>query len=227
VPSREAFLTLVPELIIHHNIHGIDIDRRAVQIAGLSLWLRAHRTYARLGIPAKDRPRIRRSGVVCAEPMPGEKELLAEFMADVRPRVLGELAARVWEEMKLAGDVGSLLRIERTMEGLIAKARKAWETYTKSDGYVQPDMFANETVSQLVQGSLGFDIRDVEDEASWERMETELVRYLAEFAERSSGEGGYRRKLFAEDAASGFAFLDLLRHRYDVVLMNPPSANAR
>ena len=42
-PSKDAFLRDVPRLIIEHNIHGIDIDPRAVQIAGLSLWLRAHR----------------------------------------------------------------------------------------------------------------------------------------------------------------------------------------
>ncbi|MGL5018979.1 MAG: hypothetical protein ACRDBP_12660, partial [Luteolibacter sp.] len=32
----------------------------------------------------------------------------------------------------------------------------------------------------------------------------------------------YQRRLFAEDAARGFAFIDLCRQRYDVVLMNPP-----
>ena len=31
-----------------------------------------------------------------------------------------------------------------------------------------------------------------------------------------------RRRLFAEDAAKGFAFIDLCRKRFDVVLMNPP-----
>jgi hypothetical protein len=34
--------------------------------------------------------------------------------------------------------------------------------------------------------------------------------------------GDYQRRLFAEDAARGFAFIDLCRKRFDVVLMNPP-----
>ena len=38
-PDKSAFLIDVPRLIIEHNIHGIDIDLRAVQIAGLSLCL--------------------------------------------------------------------------------------------------------------------------------------------------------------------------------------------
>ena len=45
---------------------------------------------------------------------------------------------------------------------------------------------------------------------------------MKEFAESASGNGGYNRKLFAEDAAQGFAFIDVCRKRYDVVLMNPP-----
>jgi hypothetical protein len=44
-PDKTAFLREVPELIIEHNIHGIDIDPRCTQIAGLSLWLRAQRSW--------------------------------------------------------------------------------------------------------------------------------------------------------------------------------------
>ena len=35
----------VPGLILAHNLHGIDIDLRATQIAALALWLRAQRAY--------------------------------------------------------------------------------------------------------------------------------------------------------------------------------------
>jgi predicted RNA methylase len=34
------------------------------------------------------------------------------------------------------------------------------------------------------------------------------------------------RRLFVDDAARGFAFIDLCRRRYDVVLMNPPFGDA-
>src|SRR5947209_3091622 len=70
----------VPGLILTHNLHGIDIDLRATQIAALALWLRAQRTYQSLNIKIAERPKITRSNVVCAEPMPGEKEQLEEFI---------------------------------------------------------------------------------------------------------------------------------------------------
>jgi hypothetical protein len=71
-PDKDAFLRDVPRLIVERNIHGVDIDPRAVQIAGLSLWLRAQKSWRDQGLKPQDRPQIHRSNVVCAEPMPGD-----------------------------------------------------------------------------------------------------------------------------------------------------------
>src|SRR5207237_6517754 len=78
--GKDDFLKDVPRLIIAHNLHGIDIDPRCAQIAGLSLWLRAQKAWQRLGLKSAERPPIKRSNIVCAEPMPGEKEMLREFV---------------------------------------------------------------------------------------------------------------------------------------------------
>src|SRR5207253_1474024 len=74
-PTLDDLRRAVPGLILSHNLHGIDIDLRATQIAALTLWLRAHRAYQEMGIKGADRPKITRSNIVCAEPMPGEKGL--------------------------------------------------------------------------------------------------------------------------------------------------------
>ena len=111
-PDKDAFLREVPRLIIEHNIHGIDIDPRAVQIAGLSLWLRAQKSWQAQRVPAAERPRIIRSNIVCAEPMPGSPEMLKEFTATLHPPLLGQLVEKVFDQMQLAGEAGSLLKIE-------------------------------------------------------------------------------------------------------------------
>lgn len=49
-PDKQAFLRDVPRMIIEHNIHGVDIDPRCAQIAGLSLWLRARKAWQQLGL---------------------------------------------------------------------------------------------------------------------------------------------------------------------------------
>ena len=89
--GREEFLKRVPALILERNLHGIDIDRRCAQIAALSLWLRAQKSWKEQGLPAASRPRIRKSNIACAEPMPGEAQFLEEYAASLKPAVLGDL----------------------------------------------------------------------------------------------------------------------------------------
>jgi hypothetical protein len=89
--DRDEFLRAVPALILRHNLHGIDIDVRATQIAALALWLRAQRAYRELELRDDERPRITRSNIVCAEPMPGEHEMLEEFARSLEPAVLGQV----------------------------------------------------------------------------------------------------------------------------------------
>ncbi len=226
VEDKHEFLSLVPELIIRHNIHGIDIDHRAVQIAGLSLWLRAQKSYQRLGIRPEDRPWITRSNVVCAEPMPGEKEYLEEFVSGLKPAILGDLVRDVWKKMQLAGEAGSLLKIEEELTDSIREAREAWEKYKLERGvYAQQDLYEKSKQLSLKE-IIGFDVADIESLEEWDQMEAMVLSALKEFAESASGNGEYNRKLFAEDAAGGFAFIDVCRKRYDVVLMNPPFGEA-
>jgi len=222
ITDENEFVKRVPNYIIEHNLHGIDIDRRAVQIAGLSLWLRAQRSYHNLGLNVTERPPVVKTNIVCAEPMPGERELLEEFQYGLKPTVLGDLISRIWEEMKLAGEVGSLLKIEDTLQSQLKKAKTAWNVYTKDmKRYVQGDLFDQSRQLKLKE-MLGFDISDIDKLEEWEGMEAKLLSALSEYAGHAEKTDAYRRKLFAEDAASGFAFIDVCRKRYDVVLMNPP-----
>jgi len=222
---QEDFKTLdglrreVPKLIVEHNLHGIDIDPRAVQIAALALWLRAQKTWKNLGLKAPERPRIARSNVVTAEPMPGEEDMRREFTAGLKPRVLCQIVEKVFEKMKLAGEAGSLLKIEEEIKGAVAAAGKQWREGPKPEQQLLfPDM-ASPRPKQL---ELRFDMKGITDERFWEQAEDRILDALKEYAERAENGHATRRRLFAEDAARGFAFIDLCRKRYDVVLMNPP-----
>lgn len=133
-PDRAAFLREVPRLILAHNIHIIDIDPRACQIAALALWLRAQRSFQRMGLKSHERPRITRANVVCAEPMPGDKALLEEFLAGLQPPELRELVRFVFARMELAGETGSLLKIEEDLRGKIEELRdKAGPLFAQGD----------------------------------------------------------------------------------------------
>jgi hypothetical protein len=220
--DKPAFLREVPRLIVERNIHGIDIDPRAAQIAGLSLWLRAQRAWHQAGVKPADRPRITRSNLVCAEPMPGEKELLREFVeqqfpAGERP-AFAFLLEKIFDCMTLAGEAGSLLRIEEEIRTAIADAKRLWKEGAKAE---QAMMFA-EPGEKAGRGKMRLDLSGITDEQFWERAEQRIYDALEAYAEQAENGGGFQRRLFADDAAQGFAFIDLCRTRYDVVVMNPP-----
>ena len=195
--EKADYLRDVPRLIIEHNIHGVDIDPRAVQIAGLSLWLRAQKTWQ--DTPAVERPRIRRSNIVCAEPMPGSEVMLEEFIQTLDPPLLGELVKTVFDKMQLAGEAGILLKIEEEIRAAIDEAK---------------------IEARRQRGDL-FDRAMATEEDFFDTAEERIYAALRDYAE-SAETGDYQRRLFVEDAAHGFAFIDLCRKRYEAVVMNPP-----
>lgn len=216
--DKESFLRDVPRLIIERNIHGVDIDPRAAQIAGLSLWLRAQRSWLKENVRPTDRPQIRKSNVVCAEPMPGETDMLEEFTASLQPKLLGQLLKIIFEKMKLAGEAGTLLKIEDEIREAIADAHAEYRKFVLSqrDDETHLPGLAPEREATL------FDFADIaRPEDFWKTAEHRLIKAIKEYAEQAS-QNGEQRRLFATDAARGFAFIDICRKQYDVAVMNPP-----
>lgn len=214
----EELRRAAPELILRHNLHGIDIDPRAVQIATLALWLRAQKSWKNQGLKAVKRPQITKSNLVTAEPMPGEEDLRREFIADLRPRVLGRLVDAVFDNMKLAGEAGSLLKIEEEIKDAVAEAKKLWLEAGKPLQQAFPGVLA----ARPKQEKLRYDLKEITDEGFWEDAEELILTSLKHYAEWTENGRATRRRLFAEDTARGFAFIDLCREKYDVALMNPP-----
>lgn len=221
--TRERYLLDVPRLIIERNIHGIDIDARAVQIAGLSLWLRAQRAWHEEGVKPNNRPRITRSKIVCAEPMPGESDLLEQFIAGhlsqtSEQQTIASIVRRIFDAMKLAGEAGSLLKIEDEIADTIAEAKKKW---VEGPQAVQLPLFIEST--QKDTGERPLLVAGIDDALFWDEIEERIYDALQEYGTQI---GSGIKRLFAEDAAQGFAFIDLCRQRYDVQLMNPPFGDA-
>jgi len=214
-PSAADLGRAIPALILRHNLHGIDIDPRAAQIAALALWLRAQRAWQAQGLKPAQRPRVSRTNIVCAEPMPGEKETLRNFTAQIP--VLGQLLELIFERMRLAGEAGSLLRIEDEIRAAVEAARSQQQGDGKPE---QGDLFPG--LAPPKQQEFRFDLSGVAQEAFWEQAEDHILRELRHYAEAADASDGMTRRMFAEDAAAGFAFIDLCRQRFDVVVMNPP-----
>jgi hypothetical protein len=218
-PDQDAYHRAIPVLILRHNLFGTDIDPRPIQVAALALWLRAQRAWQ--GIPVAERPPITRMNLVCAEPMPGDRAQIESFAATLHPLALGDLVREVWTAMRPVGEMGLLLRIEERIRTLIRTARERWEGDNGSETPLQGDLFDAPPNWSGRRHELSGLARD-EAARFWTQAEGRVVQALADYAARAGDDERVLRRLFAEDAERGLAFIDLSRARYDVVLMNPP-----
>jgi len=214
-PTKNDMHLALPGLILRHNLHGIDIDLRCTQIAALALWLRCQRAYQEMGLK-KDRPRITKSNIVCAEPMPGEGHILKEFVGQIEPKLLGQVVEVVFEKMKLAGEVGSLLKIEEEIRDTVSQARQRWRIGPVT---TQMGLFGEQ---KPVDRQQRFDLSGITDSEFFEQAEVKVVDALRRFAEQAENGLRLQRRLFAEDAARGFGFVDICHKQFDAVLINPP-----
>ena len=201
-------------MIVEYNLHGVDIDPRCAQIAALALWLRAQRAWKEIGVAGADRPRIQRTHIVVAEPMPGDAALTDEFAAQLDPPLLRDLFKKMVGESRLAGDLGTLLRLEDSIAAELHRAREQFVNRRQTTGFL-PGM-----EPAVIQGSL--DLSGINDDEFFHEAEARIVETLRVFSETATGSSSVRRRLFAGDAAQGIALIDLVRTRFNVVLMNPP-----
>lgn len=213
-PDLAALRIAVPALIIECNLHGVDIDPRAAQIAPLALWLRAQRAWQDANVSADRRPPVRRSHIVVAEPMPGDAELVSEFSANLEPPLLRVLFGKLVSEMKLAGELGALVPVERGIAAELGRARAQFAAHAQRTGFL-PGIEPLPTQGEL-------DISGIDDDSFFHEAEVRIVAALRRFAEVAEAGSSTRKRLFAGDSAQGIALVDLLRTRFDVVLMNPP-----
>jgi hypothetical protein len=124
---------------------------------------------------------------------------------------LCDLVRKVWEEMKLAGEAGSLLKIEKSLAEAIAKGREEWDEKMPLFRVETFRMMEEKPKVNYVKMNVDF----------WMQAEALVLVALDEYAAQAEN-GSYHRRLFAEDATRGFAFIDLCRKYYDILLMNPP-----
>ena len=214
-PSLGELRKAAPELILLHNLHGVDIDPRCAQIAQLALWMRAQRAFKEAGVPRADRPIIRRANIVIAEPMPGDPKLVEEFAATLRPAIIGNLFKEIVSEMRLAGEMGPLLQIEQKLAISIERARTAFTEQQKHGERFLPGLAPIKRQTEI-------DLSGIDNSTFFEKAEEQIFASLKKFVSDAVNGRGTRRKLFADDAEQGIAFIELMGRTFDVVLMNPP-----
>ncbi len=193
--------------IIENNLHGIDIDLRAVQLAALTLYLKAKR----LNKTAK----ISDHNLACADVMPYSTADLGRFLVQMRfsDPIFEKMLRRIREQLGSIQQVGSLLRIERELRSLVdEKRRKDAQKRLAASGEM-PGLFPETESAAMEAGYYGM-------------LETQLVQALDFFRQQTASLGEDKR-FFTGEAAKSLRILDLFLRQYDVVTANPPYLSRR
>lgn len=219
IHTRDTFHREVPRLILENNIYGCEIDPRALQIAALSLWLRAQRSYGEMGILPQDRPLIKKSNLVLAEAMPGNKKLLKGLMEEL-DKPMQNLIKKIWDKMQFVGEAGLLFKMEKEIEDEIDYLKNNW---TKVNQYRYATLFSsNEEKAKIEMENETRRILKENKEEFFKEITSRLKEALYQLSSKLSEEEGYENALFSDDATRGFAFIELCQKRFDCIVMNPP-----
>jgi hypothetical protein len=196
----------IVERILSHNLHGIDLDPRAVQIAAAALWLKARHIASdahpeRLNLVASN---LRLASLADNDPALVELRLEVERETGIP----GALTDTIVHALRGADHLGSLLKVDRAVDQAIEAHE---ETVGPRFDPQQVGMFA---APPPQQGQIVF-------EAAAARRSL-LVRLEAFLSRHTSGDDlGLR--LRGEQLAAGVRFVRMAREgAYDLVVANPP-----
>jgi len=197
----------IPAAIVAHNIHGIDLDPRAVQVSALTLLIKAR------GLNPKAAVTDRNLACCNVEAITGGRldAMIAgaKFDQRVHERILRAMTARLMD----SNNLGSLLRPERDLERLIDEERaKHDRSLDMLPGMGESDLFSLNTPEKR--------------ERFFSGLADDIAHRLDEFV-RQSRNHGRDESHFVGEASKGLNFLRLVQQRYDVVATNPPYMSRR
>lgn len=199
----------IPNLILDNNLFGIDIDLRAVQLAALSLYLKAKTFNPNIT--------IKKMNLVCADShiTPGEKRTkFLERFNHIPP--LQDIFRKTFEELNNTNEIGSLLKVREPFEDLFGQLGNS-QTYIKEGSGQSILSNKGTSVPQTRFKSEG-------KELILTRILTinEMIQELKNFELESVENKDIGSLLFATETEKSVGLLSILTEKYDIVLMNPP-----
>lgn len=198
----------VVESILERNLHGIDLDPRAVQIAAAALWLKAKQACPEaeprtLNLVASD---------LNLASLPDNDPALVELRREVEREtgIPAQLTDQVVHALGGADHLGSLLKIDVAVDDAI-RAHEAELGLAKPD---QGELFT--------KGGSRFGERQ-RVAVAIEEAKAGILDRLERFLDKHGAQDDLGLRLRGEQLARGIRFLRLLQEgRYDLVVGNPP-----
>jgi hypothetical protein len=189
----------IPAAILEHNLFGIDIDLRAVQLSALTLYLKAK--------ALNPQAVIRQSNLACANIHLLDGPHLASFLGIMQfsRAEYEQILKPLWDRLHDVEQLGSLLRVEQDMAAQIEVVRKRIPGQGRLPLPGTPSLFGE----------------DHSEEEYRQRLTRQILQAFEDFAQQQAQQG-LDEAYFVGEASKGLRLLSLLLRRYDVVVTNPP-----
>ena len=200
----------IVERILEHNLHGIDLDPRAIQIAAAALWLKAQRICrdahpSRINLVASN---LRLSSL--ADDDPALLELRREVEAETG--IPGDLTDTIVHALRGADYLGSLLKVDAAVDGAL---RRHEVELARSGTPEQAGLWEGEQPRREMLSAMAGVSR------------ASVLARLERFLSRHSGADDLGLRLRGEQLEAGVRFVRMVRARcYDLVVANPPYQGA-
>jgi len=197
-PAMDA--RVIADRILTHHLHGIDIDPRAVQLAAVTLVLRAWETVGRPYTP----PTLNLATTPSHLDAGALDRHLQRHPEDAvyRPILQGVFAA-----LGQAPILGSLLKPEEHLDAALQEFRK--QNRGGQTGLLGEDEETNRLLAELARHDPG-------------ELKKLLMERTARSFAREAKESDVAARLLGSEAGEGLHLLQLLDRKYAVVATNPP-----
>lgn len=197
----------IPKLIIENNLHGIDLDDRAVQLAQLGLYIKARTTQ-------RSKSSLMKFNVVSSDFFLPDYEVVRHIFEERTKldRTQKSLIAEIWDDLRFAYKFGSLIRLDEKLKSrfseLISKREEDQpQLFTDQELGIKPkpmqrDLFLEQDIEQEREISASF-FRN-------------LKIAVEQYANTESS------AFLVSKTRDAITFLELLTTEYDVATTNPP-----
>lgn len=200
----------IAKQILADNLHGLDLDPRAVQIAAAALWLKAQ--------PRCPGERLPRVNLVAASlrlgGLPKDDPALVELRRAVEHEtgIPEDLTDTIVDALRGADHLGSLLRVDRAVEAAIDACESSLSRPKGGIHGAQGDLLAGTYPSAQQRILIGR-----------EEAKSTILDRLEDFLKKHTGGDDLGLRLRGQQLATGVRFVRMLREdSYHLVVGNPP-----
>jgi hypothetical protein len=193
----------VPREILKNNLHGIDIDSGAAQIAALSLYLKAKEKSPDVTIPQLN--------IASADAVLINGNRKQDIFDRAKSQLEEDILEQIWNSFSNIREFGSLARIEERIDEIIENHREVFKESGQAK-FTPEGSLSSQSSFVSIEG----------EKETWEQVKARLLNDVADLASEALDRNDPIEEMFAGEVEKTVELIDLLVHKYDVVVSNPP-----